>query len=259
VATLLSPFAGRHPMLSLVPVSILLAIAMLLVFRRISNPPAIASMKARLMAHLYEMRLFTDEPILIWKAQKGLVIANVRYIGLMLAPVLVMSVPMILVISRLDCFYGHTPLDLHREATLTVQLKTPADGPAPLVRPPHGIAVETQGVRLDGGRQISWRIRADRPVNGTLGIVFPDETVEKSVDAGAGPRYVSDRRVSSLASLLWHPAESLLPPGRVDWVEIRYPEATVQVLGLQFHWLVWLFLFSMITALLLKRRFGVVF
>jgi hypothetical protein len=259
MSALLSPLEGRDPMLSLVPVSILLAIAMLLAFRRVSNPQAIARMKARLMAHLYEMRLFTDEPVLIWKAQAGLLIANIRYIGLMLAPALVISIPMVFVLSQLDCFYGYRPLDLHRKAILTVQLKSPSDGSAPNLRTPDGIVVETQGVRLDGGRQISWRIRPDRAVNGTLSIVFPDQTVEKSVAAGSGPRYISDRRVSSLSDLVWHPAESRLPQGRVDWVEIRYPQAKIQALGLQLHWLVWLFLFSMIAALLLKRRFGVVF
>jgi hypothetical protein len=32
------------------------------------------------------MRLFTDEPSLVWKAQAGLLAANARYIGLMLLP-----------------------------------------------------------------------------------------------------------------------------------------------------------------------------
>ena len=259
VATVLSPFQGQNPMVSLVPVSILLAIGMLWVFRRASNPEAIARTKARLMAHLYEMRLFTDEPALIWEAQKGLLTANIRYIGLMLAPVLVMSVPMIVAIAQLECFYGREPLTPGREAIVTVQLKGPALGTAPVLRPPAGIAVETEGVRLDGGRQISWRIRAGRPVNGKLQVVFPDRTVEKSVDAGAGPRYVSDRRVGSMTGLLWHPAESLLPSGPVDWIEIRYPEATIQALGLRLHWLVWLVGLSMIAVLMMKRRFGVTF
>ena len=259
VAAVLSPLAGHDPLLSLVPVSILLAIGMLLIFRRVSNPQAIAGMKARLMAHLYEMRLFTDEPALIWKAQKGLLFANVRYIGLMLAPILVISLPMIFVLSQLECFYGHAPLGPQRQAIVTVQLKTPISGPVPILRAPDGIAVETPGVRVEGGRQVSWRIRANRAVAGTLRIVFPDQTVEKSIDAGSGPRYVSDRRVSSPADLIWHPAERLLPAGLVDWVEIRYPEARIQALGIELHWLVWLFVFSMIAALLLKRRFGVVF
>ena len=258
-AAAFEPFSGHNAMLSLAPLSVLVGIGMLWVFRRTSNPEAIGKAKARMMAHLYEMRLFPDEPALIWKAQWGLLTANARYLGMMLLPAVVMSIPMVLLFSHLECFYGLRPLEPGREALLTVQLKSASSGPAPAVRAPAGIAVESEGVRLDGGRQISWRIRAARPVSGKLEIVFPQETVEKNIDAGPGPRYVSERRVSSLADLIWHPSEALLPAGPVDWVEIRYPETDVAALGLELPWLAWLVVFSMITALALKRRFRVAF
>src|SRR6185295_4349483 len=116
--------------------------------------------KARLMAHLYEMRLFADEPVLIWKAQWGLLKGNVRYLGMMLLPMVVMTFPMVLLLAQLDCFYGYMPLQPGHEAILTVKLKDA--GLSPSLRAPDGIAVETDGVRLDEGRQISWRIRAAR-------------------------------------------------------------------------------------------------
>jgi len=197
--------------------------------------------------------------VLIWRAQWGLVKGNVRYLGMMLLPMVVMTIPMVLLLAQLDCFYGYLPLEPGREAILTIQLKGSPGSPSPALRAPEGIAVETDGVRLDDGRQVSWRIRAARPVAGKLEIVFPDQTVEKSVDAGSGPRYLSSRRVSSILDAIWHPAEHLLPPGRVEWIELRYPPATVRALGLDLHWLVWFVVFSMIAALALKRRFRVTF
>jgi hypothetical protein len=259
VAAALGPFSGHDAIISLLPLSVLLAMGMLWVFRRTSNPEAIGKAKARAAAHLYEMRLFADEPVLIWKAQWDLLKANARYIGLMLVPAIVMTIPMVFLFSELECFYGLRPLEPGKEAILTVQLKTASAGAAPQVRTPDGIAVETDGVRLDGGRQISWRLRATRPTAGQLQIAFPGETVEKSVESGDGPRYLSDRRVSSLGDFIWHPAERLLPPGRVDWIEVRYPDASVQVLGLDLPWLAWMLLVSMISALALKRRFRVTF
>lgn len=59
---------------------VLLCIAMLWLFRRTSNQAAIRKVKRELHAHLYEMRLFIDEPLLIWKAKWGLIMANVRYL-----------------------------------------------------------------------------------------------------------------------------------------------------------------------------------
>jgi hypothetical protein len=259
VSTILAPFGGHDPLISLAPLSLLAGIGMLLVIRRTSNPAAIGKVKNRLMAHLYEMRLFADEPVLVWKAQWGLLKGNVRYLGMMLLPVVVLTIPMILLLAQLDCFYGYLPLQPGQEAIVTVELKDAPGGPSPVLRAPEGIAVETDGVRLEDGRQISWRIRATSSLAGKLQIVFPDETLEKSVDAGSGPRYVSDRRVSSIFDAVWHPAEGLLPPGPVEWIELRYPKATVRVLGLDLHWLVWFVVFSMIAALALKRRFRVTF
>lgn len=254
-----APFSGHNAMISLVPFGILLAIGMLWVFRLTSNQEAIAKVKSKLLAHLYEMRLFTDEPALIWKAQLGLLSANIRYIGMMLLPALAMAIPTILIFSQLECFYGYAPLRPGQEAIVTVSMKDGAGEAVPALLVPQGMAVETAGVRVEGERQISWRIRADRPVSGEMQFVFPAQTVTKSVQAGIGPTYLSERRVSSALDLLWHPAEKRLPAGPVDWIELRYPKATVPALGLDLHWLVWLLLLSMIGALLLKKRFRVSF
>jgi len=256
---ILWPFAGHNAMLSLVPLSVLLGMGMLWVFRRTSNQKAIRKVKARIHAHLYEMRLFVDEPLLVWQAQWGLISANVRYVGMMLVPALVMAAPMILIIAQLECFYGHTPLELGQTAIVTVQMKSSGVGLTPALRAPEGIVVETPPVHLDGGRQISWRIRALLPITGDLQFVFPHETLEKSVCAGRGPQYLSDLRVSSAFDLLWYPGESRLPAGSVDWIELRYPPATVHALGLDLHWLIWLMVLSIMSAVLLKGLFRVSF
>jgi len=91
-APLFSLFSGLPPLITLTPLSLLLGVGMLWIFSLTSNQGAIRKVKARLQAHLYEMRLFPDEPVLIWKAQLGLLAANVRYIGLMLLPAIVAGV-----------------------------------------------------------------------------------------------------------------------------------------------------------------------
>lgn len=253
----LTPFGERNAMITLIPIGILLGICMLRVFRLTSHQEAIRRIKAQLYARLYEMRLFTDEPLLMWRAQWGLLTSNVRYLGLMLVPAVLMTVPMILIFAQLECFYGYAPLALGQQAVVTLQSKA-ADGPVPILRAPDGIVVETPPVRVGGGR-MSWRIRALRPVAGVLRFVFPGETVEKSIHSGKGPVYISERRVNSGLDLLWHPAETALSASTVNWIEIQYPKATVHALGLDLHWLIWLLFFSMISALVFKRRLGVAF
>jgi hypothetical protein len=244
-------------LVTLIPISVLLGIGMLWMFGRTSNQEAIKKVKARLQAHLYEMRLFTDEPALIWKAQVGLLAANAKYIGLMLVPALVASVPTILILEQMECYYGRSPIPVGRDAIVTAHLKDGAQ--APDLQAPAGIAVETPAVWIPETREVSWRVRALKPANGELELMFPSGGVAKSIRAGSGPQYVSDRRVASLWDLIWHPGETPISNGPVDWIEISYPSASVHALGMDLHWLIWLLVISMLSALVFKRRFRVSF
>lgn len=248
-------------MLTLIPISLLLGAFTLWVFGHVSDQKAIQAAKRRVQACLYELRLFTDEPSLVWKAQAGLLRANAKYIGLMLVPAIVLTVPMVLLLAQLEPWYGLAPLPPGRETLLTVQMKTPLDPAAapPRLEAPPEIAVETPAVRVFAERQVSWRIRPKAPVSSVLRIVLASGAVEKTICAGAGLHHISDRRVSGLWDFIWHPAEARLPAGNIDWIEIRYPSATMHWLGLDLHWLIWLVLFSMLSAVLLKGRFGVTF
>ncbi|HXI40945.1 MAG TPA: hypothetical protein VNH83_13260, partial [Bryobacteraceae bacterium] len=76
---------------SLVPISILAGIGMLLVFRHTSDQSAVRRAKSLVTAHLLEFRLFMDEPRMILKAQRDLIVANGRFLKMMLRPVLVLA------------------------------------------------------------------------------------------------------------------------------------------------------------------------
>ena len=137
---------------------------------------------------------------------------------------------------------------------MTAQLHGAAAGSALVLRTPAGIAVETPGVRVPAEHQVSWRIRPLRGTTAELELVRDGRVVKKSVAAGKGMRYLSERR-ASLAGLLLHPAEAPLLDSEIDWIEVRYPGARI----LHLHWLVWFFVISGATALLLKRRFRTAF
>ena len=149
---------------------------------------AVRAAGKRLQADLLEMRLYSSEPALMWRAQKALLRDNVRWLALMLPPALILGLPLAWLFIQLDGIYGRNPLPVGGVAVVTVQLKRaldPADAAATLQAPP-GIAVEPPPVRVIARRQISWRIRALRPVRGNL-------------------RFV------------------MLPTGDVAWVKVNYP------------------------------------
>jgi hypothetical protein len=245
---------GMTALLSLVPLSILVGVAALLVFRRFSDQAAIRRSKSLVFAHLLEFRLFMDEPGLILRAQRDLIVANGRLLKYLMRPVLILVVPMALLLAEMDAFYSRAPLPLRQAAIVTVQMKDAAM-PVPLLMAPADITIETPAVRIVNERQISWRIRPTEPSSGVLRLVSAGNALTKTISAGRGIRYISQTRFGSFANFLLHPTEWPFSHAAIEWVEVRYPSAVI----LRVHWLVWFFGISMLSALVLRRRFQVSF
>ena len=256
-----SLFGDLHPLASLMPLSIAVGIIMLWVFGLTSDQDAIEKTKKRLQAYLLELRLYGDDPSLLWQSQKNLLAANLRYMGLMLKPAIYLTVPMVVLLFHLDAVYGVKPLRVSEPVVVTVQVsgQMASDTVAPRLTAPAGITVETPAVRVLEAGQFSWRIRPAREASGNLEFSWEGRgSWEKSVAAGGRRQYLNYRRVNASLESLMHPGEDLLRAGGIEWVEILYPAATIELWGMDLHWLIWFFVISMLSAYLLKGYFKVV-
>ena len=134
-------------------------VAMLWAFRRSSNQAAIALAKRKLHAHLLAFRLFSDEPRLIFRAQRDLLVWNARYLALMLRPTLVMLLPLAALLWHLDAVYGRRALAPGESTIVTLQLAPGEDLFRPnyrLMREP-GVEAETPPVRIRPSTALSGR------------------------------------------------------------------------------------------------------
>jgi len=257
----ISLFGGAARWVSLLPLAVLASAVMLWIFGLTSKPDAIRRAKQLLQAYLLEMRLFGDEPALVLRAQAHLLRANARYLGLMLVPVLCAGIVLLPLLAQMERFYGRGPLQPGQTALFTVHLREPVDfnSAPPRLEAPYGIRVETPAVRVAAENRVVWRLRADSEASGVLRASFAWGKVEKQIEAGWRQRPVIVRRVSSPWDLWLRPGEGRMRDLPVAWAEIDYPDASVPLFGIRLHWVVAFLLFSTATALLLKRRFGVVF
>jgi uncharacterized membrane protein (DUF106 family) len=242
-------------------IAALTGVVMLLVFRKLSDQERIGAAKRKVQAHLLELRIFRDEPAVMWRAQGALMKHNLRYLGLMLQPALVLALPVTLLLVHLDAFYGRAPLEIGQPAIVTLAMSRPLDpaAPPPQLIAPAGVAVETPAVRALDLREVSWRIRPLRPVSGKLQFVVNGRTVVKDIEAGPGARFVPGRRVSSAFEGLWHPDEPLIAAPGIEWIDIRHPESSMRLFGVGMDWTVWFFVLAMVAALLLKKPLRVTF
>ncbi len=237
----------------LVPISALCGILLMAGFRYTSDQSAIASAINKLQAHLLELRLFIDEPAIIWRAQLQLIRTNLRLMRLLVRPAVMLSIPTMALIAQLDAVYGRAPLRVGETCLVTARMRSPVPDSIPRVEAPPQFADDRPAIRVSGENLIAWRIRPLGPSNGQLRIDLGGAALAKSVVAGAGPRYTSEKRVRAMLDYLLDPTESRLPDGPVRAIEVQYPAAEIQWLGFRLHWLVWFLLISTLSALASKR------
>ena len=245
---------------SLAAIAIGVAIAMLWAFRRCSDQAAIRLAKRKVHAHLLAFRLYADEPSQIFRAQKQLLVWNMRYLALMLRPTAVTIIPLALLLFHLDAVYGRRALEPGESTIVTAQLSPRFDlQSAPLSLQGRGIAVETQPLRLLSQHQACWRVRAMNGESGAVNVMLPDASESKLVDVGTGLSYLSERRVASLPAWLSYPGEKRLQATSIESIAVDYPAAEIGVFGFGLHWLVWFCIVSFLAMLAFRKRLRVTF
>jgi hypothetical protein len=80
----------------------------------------------------------------------------------------------------------------------------------------------------------------------------------RGIEDGVAPRYVAGKNVRSMLGTLWEPAQPRVATDAVEWIDVDYPGTEPAAFGVRLNWLVWFFALSILAALLLKKRFGVV-
>ena len=257
VSALASQFEPLHPLAGLAIVSVAIGIAMLWVVGKTSNQAAIERSKKRMQAYLLEMRLYSDEPRLILRAQGRLLANNARYLGHMLRPAVVLALPMIVLYAHFDAVYGRRPLRVGESALVSAY--TQLTGTELALTAPEGFEVESVSVTSTATQEVVWRIRATGEGVGNLGLETPDGVVWKRAVAGKAAQYVSASR-SALwwERLLLAPGEDGYESAAVKSLEIHYPAREIGIGGWKTHWVIWFLGISILSAYVLKGFFGIV-
>jgi hypothetical protein len=277
---LLFPFRGMPAIVGLVVVSLLTAIAMLLVFKKTSNQTAVERVKRQIHAGLFEIRLFNDDFGAILRAQRDILRHNLSYLRLSLVPMLFMLPPLVLVIAQLQFHYGYAPLAAGDRVLVEVELaegwestgavptSQPSGKPQVALRAPAGVVVETPAVWVPSERTLSWRVRVDQPGDHDLQVVVGERTFDKMLtdDGGRIVRRSPLRPGASLLDKLLYPAEPALPgdsPVASIAIDLRAGEIPLggswslgTLAGIP-AWMTIFFVLSLVFAFALRKPFGV--
>jgi hypothetical protein len=259
---LLAPFAAWPPIVSLTLVSLFVSILMLIVFKRTSDQAALAAVKRKIHAGLFEIRLFNDDLRAILRAQNEILRHNLTYLRLSLWPMLFLLPPLVLVIAQLQFHYGYEGLRPGQRALLEVDLDPASSGvrPQSTLYLPAGLRAQTDATWIKADSQLLWRLVAEREGDYLVGLeINGGPRVTKTARVTARTVRLSPERVDSgFLSQLFYPAEPPLPSsGPVRAIHLSYPEREISVLGLRMYWMIPFFVLSIAFAFALRGRFKV--
>ncbi len=264
---LLSPFSGLPAIVGLAVVSLITAIGMLLVFKKTSNQDAIAAVKRRIHANLFEIRLFNDDLRAILRSQTEILRHNLTYLRLSAVPMLWTLPPLILIIAQLQFHYGYRGLDAGDPVLLKVELQDTGnnasweEAPRPelTLAAPSGIRVETSGLWIPSLREMDWRISGQERGSYTVDVKLDGQAYSKTVRVSNDVVLRSPSRLAKgFLDQLLYPAEDPLPSDSpIKSISVTYPDEEVNVFGFSLHWMIVYFVLAIAFAFALRNKFKV--
>jgi len=255
------PFLNLSPAWGMIWISSVTGIMILIIFRFTSNQDGIKKSKAKVSAYILEMRLFNHD---IWKmlaSFRRTLWAIMVYLRFMIVPLVFIIVPVLVVLIQTGYRYESRPLRTGEAVIVKAVLKkdfSVVDTPVEL-NVPDGVVVETDALRIASLNEVDWRISARKAGNYELIFHVNGKKYSKSLHAEEGLPVISVERVgSSFVSLLLNHSEPRLPEDSpFISLHVLYPDRTLKIMGLEFHWVIWFFIFSIIVSFAFKNIFKV--
>lgn len=258
---ILGPWVTGSDWLTLGLASLLTAGVLVGLFHLSSDQAGLRRDRNRFMARVLELLLFQHDLRVSFSACGRILVANLRYLGQLLRPMLVALIPIMLIFSQLACWFEWRPIQVGEVVVLEVELDKshPVLQTAVTLAPPTLARIDSPPVRNSVTNEIAWRLRATLPGQSVVRITAAgiDETKQLNV----GPHL---SRVSPLRGRpgLWqeylYPTEPpLASTSPVSRIELTYPHRQLYLGHYEIHWTIAAILLMMLFGLLVGKLCGV--
>ena len=240
-------------------ISILTGLFMLWVFKRVSNQNGIRITKNRIKAHLLAIRLYKNDAILSLQSMGLLFKENGRYLLYALKPMLVLSLPVMIIVIQVGSRYGYQSANINEPLLVHVQVAKDVDmRQVALFAPSDDIRVEKPPLYIPPRSEIYWRIYPLEAGVWTLTFSYRNHNISKKIVSGPKQHLSAPKRVSASIESLLYPAESVLSSDScINEISVDYSENRIKVAGIRFHWLLFFILLSIVTGFAFKGVFRV--
>lgn len=255
---ILLPFGGFAGIWGLWFVSILSGIILVILYGKVSNQTALRRIKDRIYGALLESVIFRQHPSMALKAQARMFGLAFHYLFLAIPPIIILSVPCILIMAQLNLRFGYGSLAPGFSAIITAQAAGQPALNTISLHPGQGVAVETPPVRVPQDLRAYWRIRPASTAPQELQIETQNSVIIVPLRSEAAALSRPAVFTSSPWWSLLYPGSLTLPPeSPVTEVTVSYPESEYRVFGFQTSWIVIFLALSILTGFVWSRIAGI--
>jgi len=256
----LAPVAVMPGWLSATLAAVLSGLVFLVVFKYTSPQRAIKKVRADIKAHLLALKLFKESTAVTLEAQGRLFRGAFWLLVFAVVPMLVMTVPALLILAQLGLWYQARPLKVGEETEVIVYLSGDEKSPMPEVRlePTDGLETVVGPVRVPSQREVVWSVKAVKDGYHRLVFKVDGQEVEKELAVGDGFMRVSAERPGwSAWNILLNPAEEpFRPDSPVRAIQIVYPPRSSFTSGTDLFAVYWCIV-SLVAAFVFRKPFNV--
>ncbi|MEK6642316.1 MAG: hypothetical protein AABZ08_00275 [Planctomycetota bacterium] len=251
--------APLPPSIQLVIISAVTGVLMLLIWRYTSNQKAIEHVRNQIAANLLAARLFKDSVRVSLRSQRRILWLAMRLLGLAIRPTLIMMVPFVLVMAQIGLRFEMRPAAVGDVIRVTA---TTYDTRARKRLPPKDYSLQLPaGLRADPNdpcraetiRTIDWRLTPEQAGTYTLRFLAGQDVVDMPLIVGETMPRISKLRGGPWLDRLLYSAEASIPAlSAFESIVIHYPTRSTPIFGFEVHWLIALFVLSIVFALVAK-------
>jgi len=262
---ILYPFHTLPLGVGLAVISAVVGVLMLTIFKHTSNQDALAAVKEKIFAGLFEIRLFNDDIRAIFRAMGDIFKYNFFYMGHAFKPMLWMMPVIVFVFAQMQFVYGYTGLEPGQTTIVQVKAMDAVQEGDSTTKPqielsvPDGLTLETPGVWAGDLDEMAWRVRADEPGSYDMTVTMGGESWTKQVVVGDSfARRSPERLEGTFLNQLLYPAEApLARSAAIQEIGVTYPETDVSIFGFELVWWGWFLILSLAAGFALRKPLGV--
>ncbi len=239
---LLKPFQTLNPLWGLAWISALTGVMMILVFKKTSNQQAISKLRRKMGSRALGMLLFLESPPTVLKLAFGLITDNFIYLWHLLKPMLIITIPFVVIASQLDARYSRKPLDAFHPSTVTVHWENSI--------PPDEFGGPETGVLISPVVTIADSLEQSFSFTGSSGMFVYDAMGIRLGSCGsAGSIVIRGAEKSGIIQALFRPWNADAERGILK-IHSHIQETHYHILGGRWSWFTVFLAFSSVWAVL---------